>query len=215
MVSNYYPGDKNYDLELNIMSFLEEKQEEDSTSEVLIKPVCTGDRLIIAGSGNVALNIYKIAAILGYSITVIDHRAETLTRERFPEASELLLGDIVELMRACDISETTSIVLVTYNHEFDEPALQTIIKSPARYIGVLGNKRKVTAYFSRLKTLGISEELINRVHIPIGLDLGGELAADIALAAVAEIQAVKYGRPGGFVTIKHINKEFVEHDDLF
>jgi len=174
-----------------------------------------GDRLIIAGSGNVALNIYKIAAILGYNITVIDHRADTLTRERFPEASELLRGDVVELLRACDITETTSIVLVTYNHEFDEPALQVVIKSPARYIGVLGNKRKVTAYFSRLQALGISEELISRVHIPIGLDLGGELAAEIALAAVAEIQAVKYGRLGGFVAIKQVNKETEKHDELF
>jgi len=184
-------------------------------TEIFSKKISGNDRLIIAGSGNVAFNIYKIASILGYSITVIDHRAETLTRKRFPEASELQLGDIVKLLGACKITETTSIVLVTYNHEFDEPALQAVIKSPARYIGVLGNKRKVTAYFSKLKSLGISEELIDRVHIPIGLDLGGQLAADIALAAVAEIQAVKYGRPGGFVTITHINKEIERHDDLF
>ncbi|MDD3364329.1 MAG: XdhC family protein [Syntrophomonas sp.] len=175
----------------------------------------TGDRLIIAGSGNVAFNIYKIALILGYRITVIDHRAETLTREKFPEANELLLGDIVELLGAYDVTETTSIVLVTHNHEFDEPALQAVIKSPARYIGVLGNKRKVTAYFSKLEILNISEELMNRVHIPIGLDLGGELAAEIALAAVAEMQAVKYGRPGGFVTIKHVNNEIKKHGELF
>lgn len=175
----------------------------------------TGDKLIIAGSGNLALNIYKIAVILGYNITVIDNRSETLTRERFPQASELLLGDIVELLGTCDITETTSIVLVTYNHESDEQALQAIIKSPARYIGVLGNKRKVTTYFRKLESLGICEEFINRVHIPIGLDLGGQLAAEIALATLAEIQAVKYGRPGGFITIKHVNKETVNHDELF
>ncbi len=212
-------------MESNIMSLLKEKQEaneelallstEDGEIDMLINVSCTGDRLIIAGSGNVALNVYKIASILGYSITVIDHRAETLTRERFPEASALLLGNIVELLGACEINETTSIVLVTYNHEFDDPALQAIIKSPARYIGVLGNKRKVTAYFGKLKLLGISEELMDRVHIPIGLDLGGQLAAEIALAAVAEIQAVKYGRPGGFVTIKQVNKEIEKHDELF
>ncbi len=175
----------------------------------------TGDKLIIAGSGNVALNIYRIASILGYNITIIDNRSETLTRERFPQASQLLLGDFVELLGACDITETTSIVLVTYNHESDESALQAIIESPARYIGVLGNKRKVTTYFRKFESLGISEDFIGRVHIPIGLDIGGQLAAEIALAAVAEMQAVKYGRPGGFITIKHVSKEFINHDELF
>lgn len=173
------------------------------------------DKLIIAGSGNVALNICKIAAILGYCITVIDSRAETLTRERFPQASELLVGDIVKLLGACEITAATSIVLLTHNHEFDELALQAIIKSSARYIGVLGNKRKVTNYCSSLETLGISDAIIEKVHLPIGLDLGGQLSAEIALAAVAEMQAVKYGRSGGFVSIKHVNKENEKHDELF
>jgi len=180
-----------------------------------LEPNLNDDRLIIAGTGNVALNIYKIAAIIGYKITVIGHRAERLTYERFPEASALLLGDIVELLGSCEITETTSIVLVTDNHEFDQAALQAIIKSSARYIGVLGNKRKVTTYFSHLKSLGIADELIARVHLPIGLDLGGQLAAEIALAAVAEMQAVKYCRPGGFVSIKQVNTENQKHDELF
>ena len=135
------------------------------------------DKLIIVGSGNVALNVYKIASLLDYEICVIDNRPETLTRERFPEASELLLGDIVELLKGCEITETTSIVLLSHNHEFDEPALQAIIKSPARYIGVMGNKRKVTAYLNNLRSMGIEDKLMERVHLPIGLDLGGQLAA--------------------------------------
>ncbi len=175
----------------------------------------TRDRLIIAGSGKVALNIYKIASLLDYNISVIDNRAETLTRERFPQACELLLGDIVELLESYEITETTSIVLVTNNHEFDQPALQAVIESPARYIGVMGNKRKVTTYFNNLKIMGISDELIGRVHLPIGLDIGGQLAAEIALAAVAEIQAVKYGRPGGPMIIRQVNEDKEKHDELF
>ena len=175
----------------------------------------TREKLIIVGSGNVALNIYKIASLLDYDISVIDNKAETLTRERFPEASELLLGDIVELLGVYEISDTTSIVLVTHNHQFDEPALQTIIKSPARYIGVMGNKRKVNTYFNTLQLMGIADELIEKVHLPIGLDLGGQLAAEIALAAVAEIQAVKYGRSGGSIIIKQANSEKEKHDELF
>ncbi len=175
----------------------------------------TGDRLIIAGSGNVAFNVYKIAALVGYDITVIDNNAETLTRERFPEARELLLGDIIELLQSCEITDTTSIVISTREHEFDEPSLQAVIQSPARYIGVLGNKRAVTAYFAHLQEMGISDELLNRVHMPIGLDIGGQLAVEIALAAVAEIQAVKYGRSGGIINIKRPYQGIVMRDELF
>lgn len=174
-----------------------------------------GDDLIIAGSGNVAQNICKIASIVGYQVTVIGHIAEKLTRERFPQACQLLLGNIVELLSSYEITGQTSIVLVTHQHEFDEEALCAIINSPARYIGVLGNKRKVTAYFAKLGSMGVTEQVINRIHIPIGLDLGGERAAEIALAAVAEIQAVKYGRSGGFLINKHVARRKVIRDELF
>lgn len=173
------------------------------------------DKLIIVGSGNVALNVYKIASLLDYEICIIDNRPETLTWDLFPEASELLLGDIVELLKNCEITNTTSIVLLSHNHEFDEPALRAIVKSPARYIGVMGNKRKVTSYFNTLRSMGIEDELMARIHLPIGLDLGGQLAAEIALSAVAEIQAVKYGRSGGPVIIKQSSTEKEKHDQLF
>lgn len=188
---------------------------DEGSAEVFINVFSHGDPLIIAGSGNVAVNIYRIAAILGYQITVIDNRAETLTRERFPDARELLLGDVVQLLGNCDINDKTNIVLVTHNHEFDEAALQAVIRSPARYIGILGNKHKVTAYFSKLDELGIPLQLLDRVHIPIGLNLGGQKSAEIALAAVAEMQAVKYGRSGGFVVLQRDAKGIVERDELF
>jgi xanthine dehydrogenase accessory factor len=160
------------------------------------------DRLIIVGSGSLALHIYQIARLVGYEITVIDSHAETLTRDRFAEA-QLLQGDVIELLRNCPIDANTSIVLVSHHHEWDEASLQAVIGSRARYIGVLGNKRKVTSYFSHLDGQGVPDELINKVYMPIGLDLGGQQAGEIALAVMAEIQAVKYGRPGGFLTVKH------------
>lgn len=173
-----------------------------------------GDRLIIAGSGNVALYIYKFAVLLGYRVTIIDDRAETLTWARFPDASDLLLGDIVELLKKSEISASTSVVLVTHNHRHDGPALEAIINSPARYIGVLGNRHKVAAYFNKLVAMDVAEELMEKIHLPIGLDIGGQLAAEIALAAVAEIQAVKYGRSGGFFTVKHTSGDKAQ-DEFF
>ncbi len=172
------------------------------------------EKLLIVGSGNMAWNIYKFAAILGYQITVIDDMEETMTRDRFPEASELLMGDIMELLGSYEITENTSIVLVSHQHKHDKQALRVVIDSPARYIGMLGNKRRVTDYFSQMISMGVSEDLISRVHVPIGLDLGGQRAAEIALAAVAEIQAIKYGRAGGFLTIRKKSSSQAR-DELF
>ena len=166
--------------------------------EIFVTSFCHTDRLIIAGAGSVALHVYEIANLLGYNISIIDNRTEMLVSERFPEASELIIGDIALQLSKYDITEETSIVIATHHHEFDEPALQAVISSPARYIGVLGNKRKVASYYSNLHSLGFSEALINRVHMPIGHDLGGQKTAEIALAIIADVQAVKYERPGGF-----------------
>ena len=173
------------------------------------------DRLLIVGSGNVAWYIYRIAEVVGYETTLIDNMPETLTRERFPTAREILLGDILELLDSYEITGETSIVLASHKHKFDKQALVRVINSPARYIGVLGNRHKVTDYFNQLISMGVSEERISRVHVPVGLDLGGQRAAEIALAAVAEIQAVKYGRSGGFLTVKKAVKKHQVRDELF
>jgi len=173
-----------------------------------------GDPLIIVGSGKVAWNVYKIAILLGYKVTVIDDREETMTAVRFPAVSQLLLGDVISILRKSSITETTSIVLVSHHHEHDLNALREVVYSPARYIGALGNKRKVTTYYYALEAEGIPVEALARVHVPIGLDIGGIGAAEIALSVMAEIQAVKYGRPGGFVVLQ-ARRGMVDTDDLF
>jgi len=167
---------------------------EDTSVEIFTNSFCNKDKLIIAGGGNVPWHIYRFAKALGYSITIIDNRAEMLTKERYPEAQNLLLGDIPQVLSSLDITKDTSIVIATHHHEFDKPALKAIIESPARYIGVLGNIRREAAYIESLKSLNISEELIKKIHSPIGLDLGGRKTAEIALSVVSEIQAVKNGR---------------------
>ena len=173
------------------------------------------DRIIITGSGNVAFYVYKFASLLEYNIVMIDNDEEMLTPERFPLAGELILGDIVENISGYDITRDDSIVIVTRRHKFDEAVLKTVIFSPARYIGVLSNRHQVGNYFSKLTAMGVADELIEKVHAPIGLDLGGQKAAEIALSVVAEIQAVKYKRSGGFMLIKSRHSEKEERDELF
>ena len=177
---------------------------ENGTLEIFINAFCNQERLIIAGAGAVGQNVYNFACLLGYRIIVLDHRAEMLTNERFPEAQELLLGDIVKNLSLCTITDNTYVVIATHLHEFDEQALRAVISSPARYIGVLGNRRSVAGYFKNLEPLNLSEELVARVYSPIGLDLGGKKTAEIALAVMAEMQAVKYQRTGGFMSKREL-----------
>lgn len=166
----------------------------ESSAEVFIGVLSNRQRLIIAGAGNIAHYVYRYARILGYQVTVLDNRAEMLNRQRFPEANELILGDMAANIAAYNINSNMSIVIASHNHEFDEAILQEAVTSPARYIGMLSNRRKAAEVFNRLRERGISEELMSRVHSPIGLDLGGGKTAEIALAIMAEIQANKYGR---------------------
>ena len=184
----------------------------DKFMEIFINVSCPADKLIIVGSGNMVQDLYELAIVVGFNISVIDNSPETLTRERFPLANELLLGDIAELLKSSTIDSNTSIVLISHNHEYDEPALLAVVNSPARYIGILGNKRKVTAYYSRLNEMGVAEELMDRVFVPVGLDLGGQKTSEIALAIMAEVLAVKYGRPGGFMSIRSVAREMERHD---
>jgi xanthine dehydrogenase accessory factor len=184
----------------------------DKSIEIFINVSCPADKLIIVGSGNMVQDLYELAIVVGFNISVIDNNPETLTWERFPLAHELMLGDIAELLKSSAIDSNTSIVLISHNHEYDEPALLAVVNSPARYIGILGNKRKVTAYYSRLNEMGVAEQLMDRVYVPVGLDLGGQKTSEIALAIMAEILAVKYGRPGGFMAIKSLPREMERHD---
>lgn len=188
---------------------------ENKQTEIFIKVFCHKEKLIIIGSGNLILSIYQMAIHLGYRIIIVDNQPDTLTRERFPLAEQLLLGDIAENLGSIEIDANTSVVIASYHHEYDDVAIQAVINSSARYIGVLGNKRKVTACFSRLNALGVDDELMNRVYIPVGLDLGGQKTSEIALSVMAEIQAVKYGREGGFLSVKHIKKGIEKREELF
>lgn len=172
---------------------------ENDRIEIFTKSFINRDHLIIAGAGTVALHVFRFAKMLGYHITVIDNRAEMLTPQRFPEAEELLLGDIAAQLKSCSIAENTNIVIATHHHEFDEQALQAVISSPAMYIGVLGNPRRIEKYLQNLDPATLPSHFRDKIHAPIGLDLGGKQTVEIALAVVAELQAVKYGRTGGFM----------------
>lgn len=161
---------------------------------LFIKVYSSREKLILVGAGHVAEKIAKMANILGYSITVLDSREERLNDQLFPNVENLILGNIVENLKKVDIDHNTFIIIVTHGHKYDQDALEVVLKSNAKYIGMIGSKNKVKTTFDNLLEKSSSKEDLSKVYSPIGLDLGGETPEEIALSIMAEIQAVKYGK---------------------
>jgi xanthine dehydrogenase accessory factor len=165
-----------------------------SKAEVFFEVLPAMRKVIIVGAGHLAIPLVKFARILGFHITVIDDRVMYANRERFPDVEEILVGDMAETLRGIEITPQTYIVLITRGHQFDEPCLREVIHSPAKYIGMIGSKRRIKACFIRFRDEeGISEELLKRVYAPIGLDIKAESPEEIALSIISEMVKVRRG----------------------
>lgn len=163
-------------------------------AEVFFDIIPAVRKVIIVGAGHLAIPLVQFVKILGFHITVIDDRVMYANRGRFPDVDEVLVGDMAETLRGIDISPNTYVILITRGHQFDEPCLRAIIHSPAKYIGMIGSRRRVKACFIRFRDEeGIPEELLKKVHAPIGLDINAESPEEIALAIIAEIVKVRRG----------------------
>ncbi len=151
-------------------------------------------KIIVVGAGHIAVPLVKLAKILDYYVTVIDDRLLFANRERFPDADEVLVGDMAQMLKGLPLNSSTYIVLITRGHKYDEPCLREIIDRPAKYIGMIGSRRRIKACFQRFREEEkIAEEVIERVYAPIGLDIKTETPEEIALSILAEIVKVRRG----------------------
>jgi xanthine dehydrogenase accessory factor len=169
-----------------------------------------GPRLVIAGAGHVAQAVSELAAKLDFRITVIDDRADFASEARFPRAEKRIVGTIEDELRICGIDEDTYIVIVTRGHHRDGHALAAVIDSPARYIGLIGSKRKIKAIYDELHASGVSVETLKRIHAPIGLDIGAVSVNEIAVSIAAELIAVRRGKEWESAAPMRIDPEQVE-----
>jgi xanthine/CO dehydrogenase XdhC/CoxF family maturation factor len=160
--------------------------------EVLLPPL----RLVVYGAGNDAQPLVHLGASLGWHITVVDGRPNLATAVRFPEAAAVRVVPVRELETAVP-DPLAYHVLLSHNYAYDLAALQTLLDSPAPYIGLLGPRQKAQRLLDELDTAPAARvaALRERLHSPIGLDLGSETPEEIALCIVAEIQAQRSGRP--------------------
>jgi xanthine dehydrogenase accessory factor len=153
--------------------------------------------LIICGGGHVGQAVAKAGALLDFKITVIDDRPEFSSREKFPDPDvRLITGDFTEALRALKITQASHLVIVTCGHRHDEICLREVIEKPARYIGMIGSRRRATTIREHMRREGVGAEHLRRVNSPIGLDIGAITPEEIALAILAEIVLARRGGSG-------------------
>ena len=162
--------------------------------EVFFEVMPAPPKLIVVGAGHIAVPLVKLAKVLDFHVIVIDDRLLYANRERFPDADEVLVGDMAQMLKEMAITPSCYIVLITRGHAYDEPCLRVVLPSQAKYIGMIGSRRRIKACFQRFRDEDkISEELIERVYAPIGLDIATETPAEIALSILAEVVKVRRG----------------------
>ena len=161
------------------------------TLDIFLEPVLPPASLYIFGAGHVAYNLYRTARSAGFDVTVIDDRESYANRERFPEAKQVIAEDFDQAMARINPAETSFIVIVTRGHRDDMRVLRWAVQTQARYIGMIGSKRKTITIFRELVKEGIPEHLFERVHAPVGLDIGAITPEEIAVAITAELIAVR------------------------
>ena len=152
--------------------------------------------LLVVGGSHVAMPLTALAKVLGYRTVVLDGRPRFATRERFPEADEVRVGIPSEMVREYPLTPSAALVLVAHDYKYDLPVLRHALATDAGYVGMLGSRRRGEAILKLLREDGVDEAALARVRVPIGLDLGARSAPEIALAVLAEIQAVRGGGSG-------------------
>jgi xanthine dehydrogenase accessory factor len=154
-------------------------------------------RLFVYGAVDTAEALARAAKLLGWTVIVADARAKFATRERLPSADELIVEWPEEALAQVAPDHQTAIVVLTHDDKFDEPALKGALESEAFYIGALGSRRNQERRRERLLEAGVSEDALDRISGPCGLDIGADTQEETALSILAEILAVRAHREGG------------------
>lgn len=161
--------------------------------EVYIDPLAPQASLYIIGAGHVGWHLARSAREVGFRIHVIDDREKFANRERFPDAGEIVVDDIAAWLHRTDLPPSAYVVVVTRGHTHDFEALRALAARDLRYVGLIGSRAKVARIFDALEQEGMPAECLQRVHAPIGLDIGAVSPAEIAISILAELVAVRRG----------------------
>ena len=161
------------------------------TLEIFIEPVLPPPLLYIFGAGHVAFELFKAAKNAGFDAIVADDREAYANAERFPGARQVIARDFAEALAGLAPNESSYMVIATRGHRDDMRILRWAVQTPARYIGMVGSRRKAITVVRELTAEGLRPELFDRVHSPVGLDIGAITPEEIAVSIVAELIAVR------------------------
>jgi xanthine dehydrogenase accessory factor len=163
--------------------------------DVFIEGFPPPPELIIVGAGHIAIPLTTFAKTLNYRVTVIDARATFATRERFPHADELIVAWPDEVLAQRPLYPSTAVAVLTHDPKFDEPTLKVILsRHTTGYVGAIGSRKTSEERAQRLLQQGLTSEQIQRIHGPIGLNIGATSPEEIALAIMAQIIAIRHGK---------------------
>jgi xanthine dehydrogenase accessory factor len=169
-------------------------------ARVLFERIEQEPRIVVCGAGHVGASLARLARGIGYRVTLIDDRADFLTRARFPEAEiELVTADegwASAVRAALGNGRGVSVAVVTRGHNEDEECLRAVVAAGPDYVGMIGSRRRTNIVLERLRETGVEEEILREVRAPVGLDIGAVSPEEVALAVLAEIVAERRGGTG-------------------
>ena len=181
------------------------------TLEIFVEPILPPADLYIFGAGHVAASLYQVARIAGFDVTVIDDRETYANRERFPEAHQVIAEDFEKATAQVTPNESSYVVIVTRGHRDDMRVLRWAVNTSARYIAMIGSKRKTIGVLKELEKEGIPRSAFERVYAPMGLEIGAVSPEEIAISVGAEMIAMRRDPEG---TWRSLSKSIFADDRL-
>jgi xanthine dehydrogenase accessory factor len=169
--------------------------------DVFVEPVLPQPAAFVFGAGHISKSISKIADLAGFSTTIVDNREAFANLERFPEAAGIYAEEYEDVFPKLSVNETSYIVIVTRGHRDDMRVLRWAITTTARYIAMIGSKRKVINVIRELQKEGMARENLERVFAPMGLEIGAISPEEIAVSVVAEMIAVRRNAEANWRTL--------------
>jgi xanthine dehydrogenase accessory factor len=174
--------------------------------DVYIEPLVPASHLYLVGAGHISHELARVTQALGFQLHVLDDRGKFASEDRFPGA-EVVVDDIPRWLESASLPPSAYVVVVTRGHRHDLDALRVLVNRDTRYLGLIGSRSKVLKIFEALTAEGVAAERLDRVHAPIGLDIGAVSPAEIAVSIAAELVAARSGR----LTEPHVAAASLKH----
>jgi len=178
---------------------------------IFVEPVTPQPRAFIFGGGHVSKSLSKVANLAGFATVIIDDREAFANKERFPEADEVYAEEYESVFPKLTITSTSYLIIVTRGHRDDMRVLRWAVETPAKYVAMIGSKRKTISVVKELEKEGFPRHLFEKIFAPMGLEIGAETPEEIAISVVGEMIAM---RRAPDVDWRSLSKSVFAHDNL-